>query len=177
MLRLKNTANVMWNKCFERNRIWKRKCTHLSLHSLKGYSTPKWTFCHWSLTPMSFQTRKSFVRLRNTIWDILDENWEACACPIDCQTINTVKVHKTSEYSICHQWFNRNVLMRREYFLYAKNPQNKNNDFIQQFGSSTPSSRTPWIRTQLFTSHKEDIHSFSWVLVAMWPSRQWLETN
>ncbi len=33
---------------------------------------------------MSFQTRKSFLRLRNTIYDILDENREACDCPIDC---------------------------------------------------------------------------------------------
>ncbi len=39
---------------------------------------------------MSFQTRKSFVRTRNTIWDILDENRETCDCPIDCQVINTV---------------------------------------------------------------------------------------
>ncbi len=34
---------------------------------------------------MSFQTCKSFVRPRNTIYDILDENREACDCPIDCQ--------------------------------------------------------------------------------------------
>ncbi len=27
---------------------------------LKGYSTPKWTFCHYSLTRMSFQLHKSF---------------------------------------------------------------------------------------------------------------------
>ncbi len=32
---------------------------------------------------MSFQTRKSFVR--NTILNILDENREACDCPVDCQ--------------------------------------------------------------------------------------------
>ncbi len=44
---------------------------------------------------MSFQTRKSFVRLRKTIEDILDENWDACDCPIDCQVINTVKAQKT----------------------------------------------------------------------------------
>ncbi len=31
------------------------------------------------------------------------------------------KVWQTSsEYSICHQWFNRNVMKLREYFLYAK---------------------------------------------------------
>ncbi len=33
---------------------------------------------------MLFQTRKSFVRFRNIIEDILDENREACDCPIDC---------------------------------------------------------------------------------------------
>ncbi len=31
---------------------------------------------------MSFQTRKSFVRLRNTVWDILYEDREACDCAI-----------------------------------------------------------------------------------------------
>ncbi len=44
---------------------------------------------------MSFQTRKSFVRLRNTILDILDENREACDCPIDWQTIFTVLAQKS----------------------------------------------------------------------------------
>ncbi len=46
---------------------------------LKGYSTPKWKFCHYSLTRMSFQLHKSFVRLRNTI---LDENRETCVTRI-----------------------------------------------------------------------------------------------
>ncbi len=44
---------------------------------------------------MSFQNRKSFVHLRNTIQDILDENRETCDCPIDCQVINTVKAQKS----------------------------------------------------------------------------------
>ncbi len=44
---------------------------------------------------MSFQTRKSCVRLRNTIYDILDENRKACDCPIDCQVNNTVKAQKS----------------------------------------------------------------------------------
>ncbi len=35
---------------------------------LKVCSTPKWKFCHYSLTHMSFQLHKSFVRLRNTIY-------------------------------------------------------------------------------------------------------------
>ncbi len=40
---------------------------------------------------MSSQTHKSFVRLQSTISDIVDENQEACDCPIDCQVNNTVK--------------------------------------------------------------------------------------
>ncbi len=44
---------------------------------------------------MSFHTRKSFVHLRNTIYDILDETRDACDCPIDCQVILTVKVQKS----------------------------------------------------------------------------------
>ncbi len=43
---------------------------------------------------MAFQTCKSFV-LRNTNYDILDENREACDCPINCQTNNTVNVQKS----------------------------------------------------------------------------------
>ncbi len=58
---------------------------------LKGYSTPKFKFCHYSLTRISFQLQKSFVRLSNTI---LDKNQEACDCPIDCQVTNTVEVQK-----------------------------------------------------------------------------------
>ncbi len=44
---------------------------------------------------MSFQIHKSFVRLRNTIKDILDENRGACDCPIDSQVNNTVEVQKS----------------------------------------------------------------------------------
>ncbi len=44
---------------------------------------------------MSFQTHKSFVRLWNIIQDILDENREACDCPLDCQVNNTVKAQKS----------------------------------------------------------------------------------
>ncbi len=44
---------------------------------------------------MSVQIRKSFVRLRNTILDILDENREVCDCPIECQVNNTVKAQKS----------------------------------------------------------------------------------
>ncbi len=40
---------------------------------------------------MSFQTCKSFVRFRNTIEYILDENREACDCPIDSIVNCTVK--------------------------------------------------------------------------------------
>ncbi len=35
------------------------------------------------------------IRLQNTIEDILDENREACECPIDCTVNCTVKVHKS----------------------------------------------------------------------------------
>ncbi len=44
---------------------------------------------------MSFQTRESFVRPRDLISDIFDENWEACDCPIDCQVNYTVKAQKS----------------------------------------------------------------------------------
>ncbi len=43
---------------------------------------------------MSFQTRKSLIRLQNTIKDILDENREAYDCPIDCQVTLTAKAQK-----------------------------------------------------------------------------------
>ncbi len=49
---------------------------------------------------MSFQTRKSFVRLRNTIEDILDTNREVCDCPIDCHVPLTVKVQKSMKYIV-----------------------------------------------------------------------------
>ncbi len=44
---------------------------------------------------MSFQTRKNFVRLRNTIKDMLDENRDACDCPVDCIVNCIVKVQKS----------------------------------------------------------------------------------
>ncbi len=50
--------------------------------TLKGYSTPRWQFCQ-TLTPMSFQTRKSLVRLHS-----------ACDCPID-QVNYTVEAQKS----------------------------------------------------------------------------------
>ncbi len=43
------------------------KSLKFTLSNLKGYSTPKWKFCRFSLTPMSFQTRKSFVSLQNSV--------------------------------------------------------------------------------------------------------------
>ncbi len=48
---------------------------------------------------MSFQTRKSFVRVQNTTEDISDVNREACDCHIDHQTINTVKTQKRQTLS------------------------------------------------------------------------------
>ncbi len=67
---------------------------------------------------MSFQTCKSFIRSRNTIKDILDENREACDCLIDCQVINTVKDQKSMKdvAKIVHL----PLMKRREYFFCAK---------------------------------------------------------
>ncbi len=39
---------------------------------------------------MSFQTRKSFVHLRNTNEDIFDAFWQLSDPPIDSNVINTV---------------------------------------------------------------------------------------
>ncbi len=64
--------------------------------SLKGYSTPKLNFCHWSLTRMSFQTRKSFVRLR-TQTKIFVAFWQLSDPPIDSNVINTINVEKCSK--------------------------------------------------------------------------------
>ncbi len=92
---------------------------------------------------MSFQTRKSFVRLRNTISDILDENREACDCPIDCQVNNTFKARKSMKHiarilhlpsvvkSDCYE-ATRTLFVCKE---------NKNDDFIQQFVSSASATR------------------------------------
>ncbi len=52
---------------------------------------------------MSLQTHKSFVHLRNTIEDILDENREACDCPIDCTVNNTIKAQKSMKGIICKE--------------------------------------------------------------------------
>ncbi len=63
-----------------------------SQQGVKGLLHPKMKMLH--LTCMSFQLHKCSVRLRNTIKDILDTNWEARDCPIDCQVNNTVEVQK-----------------------------------------------------------------------------------
>ncbi len=59
----------------------------------KGLLHPKMKINHFP--PCRSKPIKSLVRLQNTIWDIWDENREACDCPIDCQTINTVKTQKS----------------------------------------------------------------------------------
>ncbi len=75
---------------------------------------------------------------RNTISYILDENREACNCPIDCQVNNTVKAQKSMKsivrivqlHSVVQSEFNeatRTLFLRKE---------SKNNDFIQQFAST-----------------------------------------
>ncbi len=46
---------------------------------------------------MSFQTRKTFVHLRNTNEDIFDEFWELSDPPIDIKDPNTIKVQKCSK--------------------------------------------------------------------------------
>ncbi len=52
-----------------------------------------------------------------------------------CTLSRSRKVWKASPwYSICHQWFNRNFMKLREYFLYGNKT---NNDFIQQLGTVT----------------------------------------
>ncbi len=73
---------------------------------------------------MSFQTRESFVRLRNTIQNILGENRVACDCPIYCQVNNTVKAQKSMKdivkNHVTSKKHHRNFTKLREYFLYAK---------------------------------------------------------
>ncbi len=56
--------------------LWK-KGEFTTDEAFKGLLHPK-------ITPMLFQTCKSFVHLRNTVADILDENQKASDCPIDC---------------------------------------------------------------------------------------------
>ncbi len=48
---------------------------------------------------------------------------------LDCQVNDTVKIQKRMEsiVRILHQWFNHNVMKRREYFLYAKKIKMLNN--------------------------------------------------
>ncbi len=86
---------------------------------------------------MSFQTRKSFVRPRNTISDILDENREVCDCPINCQVNNTVKAQKNMKniVKIVHlPSVVQSELYEAKRILFVCK-ENKNNDFFQQFVS------------------------------------------
>ncbi len=46
---------------------------------------------------MSFQTRKTFVHLQNTNYDIFDEFWELSDPPIDSKDSNTIKVQKRNK--------------------------------------------------------------------------------
>ncbi len=46
---------------------------------------------------MSFQTRKSFVRLRSTNWDIFDAFWQLYDRPIYSNVINMINVQKRSK--------------------------------------------------------------------------------
>ncbi len=46
---------------------------------------------------MSFQTRKTFVQLRNTIQGIFDEFWELSDSPIDSKGFITINAQKCSK--------------------------------------------------------------------------------
>ncbi len=71
------------------------------------------------------------------------------------------KVWKTlSEYSICHQWFNRNVMKLREYFLYAKKTKMTtlfNNSTITPFWRVTTGRK---LRMLFCVSHATRIRCF-----------------
>ncbi len=85
---------------------------------------------------MSFQTRKSFVRLR--IQDILDDNREACDCPINCQANSTVKAQNSMKniVKIVHlpSVVQSELYEATRIIFVCKG--NKYNNFIQQFVSS-----------------------------------------
>ncbi len=79
---------------------------------------------------MSFQTRKSFVRPRNRIEDILNENQEACDCPIDCIVNCTVKAQKSMK-SIVRIVYLPSVVQSEVYEatrILLVRKENKNND-------------------------------------------------
>ncbi len=67
-----------------------------------------------SLITHSFQSRKTFVHLRNTNLDIFDEIWEL-SDPNDRNEIDR-NVVRTS----INQWINRNFTNLRKYFFHAK---------------------------------------------------------
>ncbi len=81
---------------------------------------------------MSIQLHKSFVRLRNTILDILDKNQEACDCPIDCQVNNTVEVQKSMKSII--RIVHLPSVVQSEFYEATRtlfvHKDNKNNDFF-----------------------------------------------
>ncbi len=80
---------------------------------------------------MSFHTRKSFVHLRNIIYD---ENREACDCPIDCQVILIVKVQKSMKSIV--RVVHLPAVVQSEFYNATKiifvRKENKNNDFFQK---------------------------------------------
>ncbi len=49
---------------------------------------------------MSFQNRKTFVHLRNTILDIFDKNLRALWPSIDSNNITTINAQKRSKESV-----------------------------------------------------------------------------
>ncbi len=87
---------------------------------------------------MSFHTHKSFVHLRNTIYDILDETRDACDCPIDCQVILTIKVQKSMKSII--RVVHLPSVVESEFYNATRIlfvcKENKNNYFFQKCVSS-----------------------------------------
>ncbi len=62
--------------------------------TLKGYSTPNENFIINDFPPCLSKPVKALF-IFGTQFKIFYENREACDCPIDCQTINTVKAQKS----------------------------------------------------------------------------------
>ncbi len=113
---------------------------------------------------MSFQLHKSFVRLRNTIKDILDKTQEACNCPVDCQVNKTVEVQKSMK-SLARVLHLPSVVQSEFYeatiiFLYAKKIKMT---FFQQFVSSLSrlvSVEPFWILPTILTTYLLLLFSF-----------------
>ncbi len=87
---------------------------------------------------MSFQTPKSFVRLQNTIYDILVEYRKDCERPIDCQVKKTFKAQKSMKdiVKIVHLPSEVQSEFYEAMRMLFVSKENKKSNFIQQFVSS-----------------------------------------